>query len=370
MPSKFGLSMNPESADSLFRKVNSGLKQLQSTGKISMGVFNICTEILNQSNKGKDKFDVDFSAWVTPQEIGIITSDFGEVAGALYMLRNRDSNFVKVKFPTLANEKLVDYYLADLNDIDYPYSAKAGQGGKPSIIAVVPAIAKMNNLKGKSKLAAEVIMAIGIEEKTSEGKSTGTDLFKGPLLAANILGNEIPSYQELIKVLRNQALKTGYSSGIPTMEHLDNAMANAGLYPHCADTYFKSFLDTAKAMGFFIKDDASVKRAINISPYGLPGGKPHRDRRWGLLHYPITSNLLSWLNDPDNGAKDLLTDAARTLTVTQIYLDVYPKNKPTSCVFTTKQFSEAKFEFRSPSSTPNPTGNRIGLSMIKSPKKV
>jgi hypothetical protein len=57
------------------------------------------------------------------------------------------------------------------------------------------------------------------------------------------------------------------------------------------------------------------------------------------------------------------------MTVTQIYLDIMPKNKPTSCVYTVKGFSDAKFQFGSPSSTPNPVGNRIGLTMIKEPKK-
>ena len=183
------------------------------------------------------------------------------------------------------------------------------------------------------------------------------------------MGKEIPAYDELLKVLRNPKLKTGYNSGVPTSEHLDNAMANAGLYPACVEKYFKPFLTAAKTLGFELKDETSVKRAINLSPFNLPGGKPHRDKRWGLLHYPITANLISWLNKEENEATKLLSKAANSITVTQIYLDVTPKTKPTACVYTVKGFSDAKFEFGSPSSTPNPVGNRIGLTMIKEPKK-
>jgi hypothetical protein len=368
-PNQFGLNMTPVDAATLLRKVNTTLKSMHAGGKISKGVHTICDDIMKQSNKGLKSFNISFDSWVTLKEVGIIVSDFGEVSGALYMLKYTGTPYVKVKFPVIANEKLIDYILIDDDGFEHPFSAKAGAGGKPSITAVTPLIRKMKTLKGKPKKAAEVILAIGIEEKNEKGGSTGTDLFKGPLIAADILGNEIPAYEQLLEVLKNPKLKTGYSSGIPTAEHLDKAMSNCGMYPDCVKNYFKPFLNAAKQLGFELKDETSVKRAINLSPYNLPGGKPHRDKRWGLLHYPITANLISWLNKEENEATKLLSKAANGMTVTQIYLDIMPKNKPTSCVYTVKGFSDAKFQFGSPSSTPNPVGNRIGLTMIKEPKK-
>lgn len=362
-PSALGFTMQPVDAVTLLKRVNLALEKMRKNETMSNGVFEVCNTILQHSNKGKEQFNVNFASWVSPQEVGIITSDFGEISGALYMLRYSGTPYAKVKFPTIANEKLIDYILVGKDGLDYPFSAKAGAGGKPSITAVLPAIRSMK-LSGKMKKAAEVMAAIGIEEKTDRGTSTGTDLFKGPLLAANLLGKEIPAYEELIKVLKNPKLKTGYTGGVPTSEHLDTAVANAGLYPVCADTHFKTFLSAAKRLGFELKDETSVKRAINLSPYGLPGGKPHRDKRWGLLHYPITANLISWLNKKENGATALLSKAANTSAVTQIYFD----STATSVKYTVKKFSDAEFEFGSPSSTPNPVGNRIGLTMLKSPK--
>jgi hypothetical protein len=81
--------------------------------------------------------------------------------------------------------------------------------------------------------------------------------------------------------------------------------------------------------------------------------------------------MMSWLNDPKNGATELLTMAARTLTVNQIYLDHVPqiggptKWKNGDLKYITKTFSGSNFKFHSPSSTPNPVGNRIGMKMIK-----
>jgi hypothetical protein len=80
---------------------------------------------------------------------------------------------------------------------------------------------------------------------------------------------------------------------------------------------------------------------------------------------------MSWLNNPANGATEILTLAARTLTVNQIYLDHTPpisgpaKWKSGNLNYIIKTFSDASFKFHSPSSTPNPVGNRIGMKMIK-----
>jgi len=187
-PNQFGLNMTPVDATTLLRRVNSTLKSMVTRGKMSNNVFIICEEIMKLSNKGLKSFNIPFGDMVTPQEVGIIISDFGEVSGALYMLKYSGTPYVKVKFPTIANEKLIDYILIDKEGFEHPFSAKAGAGGKPSITAVTPNIRTMKTLKDKAKKAAEVILAIGVEEKNAKGGSTGTDLFKGPLLAADILG--------------------------------------------------------------------------------------------------------------------------------------------------------------------------------------
>ena len=108
----------------------------------------------------------------------------------------------------------------------------------------------------------------------------------------------------------------------------------------------------------------ATKRAIE-------NPKSSKDKAWGILHYPITGEIKNWLNKDINLAKDILTKAANTLNVTQVYLDCVPEIKGATefksgvLTYTIAQFSDSKFEYFSPSSTPNPVGNRIGLKMIK-----
>ena len=356
-PIQFGFNLTPVNDATLYRQTKERLNTMKTGRKINSGVYAVCLHILDESNKGSTSFKVPFDKLVSAQEAGIITSDFGEITGALFMLKHHSKEFSKVKFPTVSNQKLVDYYLIDSKGFDHPFSAKAGKGGKASITAVTPVIAKMKNLKGADLKAANVLKYIGIEEKNDAGKSTGTDLFKGPLLAAEYL--KLDSYNEFVKIVRNLTKNsTGvhkYTSGIPTDDHLLEAIDNAGKWPAAA-TKIKPFLDAAKKLGFELKDESAVARAVNRGA----DFKAHRDKPWGILHYPITANLIQWLNNPNNGATKLLTQAAQTMNVTQVRL----YSKPTSCEYVVSAFADSKFEFGSPSSTPNPVGNRIGLTMI------
>jgi hypothetical protein len=89
-----------------------------------------------------------------------------------------------------------------------------------------------------------------------------------------------------------------------------------------------------------------------------------KEKIWGILHYPITAELIKWLNNSENGALDVLAAAATTLTVNQIYLDEDSQNFK----YTVKSFFKGQFQFGSPSSMPRPTNNRIGFTMIKEKK--
>jgi hypothetical protein len=356
-PIQFGFNLTPVNAAALYKQTKDRLNIMKTGKKITPGVHAVCLHILDESNKGSSSFNVPFDKFVSAQEAGIITSDFGEITGALFMLKHYSNQFSKAKFPTVSNQKLVDYYLIDSKGLDHPFSAKAGKGGKASITAVTPIIAKMKNLKGAELKAATVLKHIGIEEKNDAGKSTGTDLFKGPLLAAEYL--KLDSYNELVKVVRNLTKNSKgihkYTSGIPNDVHLLEAIDHAGKWPAAAGK-IKPFLDAAKRLGFELKDESAVARAVNRGA----DFKAHRDKPWGILHYPITANLIQWLNNPANRATTLLTKAAQTMNVTQVRL----YSKSTSCNYVVSKFASSRFEFGSPSSTPNPVGNRIGLTML------
>lgn len=348
-PSKFGLNtMKRLTSDDICVVVSKGLTNLVTNKRLTPAAKAACEYIIEKSISGSNSFTANFPK-VTPQDMGVITSDFGEVSGSLYML-NSKKGYTHAKFPISENQRLVDYYLVK-DDIDEMVSAKQGAGGAPAITAVEKAFNAMdpNTLSEENKKALKVLQMI----------SKGT-LYGGVLEVAKYL--ELPGYMALIAIVSKPSLRTGYTgSGIPTQESLIEASDNVGGFVD-AMKKFKPLFTAAK---FEIGSMDKMKSVF-------AGTAGSRYKRWGILHFPITSEVMSWLNDTNNGATDILTIAARTFIINQIYLDYkFKKQTPNfTFTYTTYMFSNASFKFHSPSSTPNPVGNRIGMKMIKAPLKL
>jgi hypothetical protein len=345
-PAKFGLNtMRALTSADIVRAVNNKMKTLD----ITPAAKTACKYLIENSIQGNANFDAKFDG-LTGADVGVITSDFGEVTGAIYML-NSGGPYTAAKFPISEAERLVDYYLVE-NGVDVKFSAKAGAGGAPAITAVESALNSMDTatLSKKHKKALKVLQIISAES-----------VFSGVLMAADYLN--MPGYAELIKLLSRRNLKTGYTGGIPTLNNLTTAIDSMGSYEDSMEQV-KSLFDAAN---FSLGGAAGETKMKSV----FAGTAGTRYKKWGLLHFPITSEMMGWLNDPENGATELLTLAARTLSVNQIYLDHTPtlvgtaKWKSGSVKYVVKTFSDSNFKFHSPSSTPNPVGNRIGMKMIK-----
>ena len=337
IPNKFGFNDTPITRAKLESTIRSRLKQMN----LSNAAIEACTHILDESVAGKQTFPAKFTG-LTTQEYNIILKDYGELTGAAYLLKTESNKYTHVKFP-VGNEKLIDYNLVTKEGAIEKFSAKAGQGGKPSITSIMPVIEQFirgGKLDTKFQKAAWVLFYLSTEETNG--------LYYGPLKEANYI--QTAGYKALIKVLTSEKV---YTSGIPTPEQLDNAVARGGSYVGC----MKLFDNFYTQSGYKSNMDAIVTKRTIESP------RAGKEKRWGVLHYPITAELVKWLNTDTNHAKELLTMAAQTLTVTQVYLD----NKSTGLTYTVKGFSDAEFQFGSPSSVPRPTNNRIGFTMKKSP---
>jgi hypothetical protein len=332
IPGKFGLDSKTVTPAIL----ESTIKQQLKAMKLAPVVVEYCTELMNNSKSGKSTFKVN-SFNIPEKDVRIILKDFGELTGALYMLKT--TKYDKVEFPT-GNEKLIDYTLVGKQGKVIRVSAKSGEGGKPSITSVMPIISqlsKSNKIQGAELKAAKVLELISTDKKNG--------LYFGPLDAAAYL--KTPGYTALIAVLKK--LKV-YGSGVPTAEQLENAVNAAGSYKNV----LKVFDD------FFIK--SGYKANINHTVMQRVLADKSK-KKYGILHYPITAELVKWLSTDKNGSKSLLTKAANTLNVTQVYLDLKAELH-----YTVMTFSDAQFTFGSPSSVPYPTNNRIGFKMIKPPK--
>lgn len=348
VPNKFGLDDKPIELPAIIRKVTSRLDSLKDQGEMTPAVYDACRYLVENSSKGNSRFPARYTG-LTEKEYLIILKDFGEISGAIYMLKQ--GPYKSVKFPTAANERLIDYTLVKADGFEEKFSAKQGEGGKPSVTSVMPIISeleKSGKLPQRLKKAAQVLMYISTEEKNG--------LYFGPLRAAVFL--KLPGYIELLNLLKSlkvSAQTTISQSAIPSPEDLLEAVNRCGTYKSCMEKMDKFFV----ASGYKSNINESVTRRLIETP------REGKEKKWGILHYPITAELVKWLNDSDNGATDLLTQAANSLTVTQIYLDL----KGSNLEYTVKGFSDAQFEFGSPSSAPRPTNNRIGFKMKKAARK-
>jgi len=334
IPSKFGLGDEIKTLNALKSLIKTKLKSK------SPNVQSICEYLIENSTAPKAAFPKQ-SFRLSDKDLNIVLKDFGEISGAMYVL-SACKLYKGVKFPT-GNEKLIDYIMVRKDGLEEMFSAKAGQGGKPSVTSLMPAINKMANEEGlspKLKKAIKVIQLISTEEKNG--------LYLGPLKAAKFL--KTPGYTALIKLLTDMKVYTG--AEVPTAEQLQAAVDKAGSFKKVM-TMFKPFFD---ASGYTANLNETVTKRLIETP------KEGKEKVWGVLHYPITAELIKWLNDDKNGAKEVLTSAATTLTVNQIYLDTDSKNFK----YTIKSFSKGTFQFGSPSSMPRPTNNRIGFTMVKS----
>jgi len=340
IPTAFGIADGKEvTLASLNTKVKSTLK----TMGLTPAVVTACEYLYEQALKGNSSFESK-PGTLSKEDYNIILKDFGEITGAAWLLQTHSKKYRAVKFP-VGNEKLIDYILVTKQGLDEKFSAKAGQGGKPSITSLMPVIEELirtsTNLDIKLAKPSWVIYHLSTEEKNG--------LYFGPLKAAEYLKS--PGWTALTKLLKHKDLKTGYVSGIPTQAQMETAVVNMGTYENLRK-YTKEFYD---ATGYSTTINVDVSKRIM--------GKGYDRVRYGLLHYPMTAEMVKWLNTSTNHAQTLLNMTANTLNIQQVYMDL----KGTSIVYSVKAFSDAEFKFGSPSSAPYPTNNRMGFTMNKSP---
>ena len=344
IPTAFGIADGKEIAlNSLNTKVKTKLKSMGLTP----AVISACEYLYDQALAGKPTFEAETGS-VNSKDYNIILKDFGEITGAVWLLTTHNKKYRSVKFP-IGNEKLIDYLLVTKNGLDEKFSAKKDQGGKPSITSLMPVIEELITTSQATldiKLAKPswVIYHLSTEEKNG--------LYFGPLKAAQYLNS--PGWVALTKLLKHKDLKTGYTSGIPTQAQMETAVVNMGTYENVRK-YTKEFYD---ATGYTSTINVEVAKRIMSKGYA----RVH----YGLLHYPITAELVKWLNTDTNHAQTLLNLAANTLHIQQVYMDY----KGSNIKYSVKAFSDAEFKFASPSSVPYPTNNRMGFTMNKSPQAI
>lgn len=401
-PAKFGLAdEQPYTRRQLLQRVPRQLATFESLGQRQPTAYPgyhprmiaACRLLLEASRVGgapNSPLALPASRWpagLTDADLAIIGSDFGEVAGALYLLSTKQVTiqrgatavpltFTHVIFPSDPANKLVDYIAVASDGAHYNISAKYVKGGAPAISAIHQILntwigqPKWDHLADvglsrETHLAAVGVMSLlGIERN----QPSVSDLFSGPLEAAQFLSALDPSsrpaqaYRALDAALsRTPAGESWNRASAMTVDDMQTVVESLG---HTGTTtseidalwetmtqWLTPYWTAAGIVGKF--DVAAIKRRW---------ARPEAPR-FGPLHFPLTYALLNWLNTPANGALDVLTAAARTLQVCQLRL-MNLKSAPTNgIVYRWEPFHEHHFEFWSPSHTVLPLNNRMGFRL-------
>lgn len=404
-PSKLGLAdEQPYTRRQLLSRVPLVLDKFSRLGRTQAASYpgyaprmiDACRLLLKSSSMGgTPNTPLSFPArsWpkgITPEELTTIGVDFGEVSGALYLLSTKQITikrgnttiplqFKHVIFPSNPANKLVDFVAVTTDDEHYKISSKYKKGGAPALSAVEHVIQKWlrqtnwANLTRKVGLrrdthltALSVMNLLGIErENPVEGMS---DLFSGPLEAAQFLSLVDPSSRPAKAYTALEAALAATPDGknwanpvamsVYDMEEIVAALGHSETTDKDIDALWKKMEKWLTPYW----TNAGIVGKFKIDKIKSGWTNP-KNSRIGPLHFPITYALLGWLNDPANGALDVLTAGARTLQVCQLRLMNLQNAPSTGVVYRWEPFKENNFEFWSPSHAVLPLNNRMGFRL-------
>jgi len=264
---------------------------------------------------------------LTETDVKIITSDIAEIASALYVLTHiPEYSGKKVKFYP-PNEMLIDF------EIDgKKFSSKTGSGAKNSLSSLCDFL-KINGIHYSIKKNAMDVLDDLVSNRPN---------YENIINAAETIDSNVIQWLDM---------KIGVMYWWEDPEKLSELLVGIHTYDELMNEFGEYF-----RLCDFTPNITVVERLLNNPRKG-------KDRPWGILHFPLTSFVVKWLNNSDN-ARRILSECANNLNVTQVYLDVVKDRFR----YTVKEFKDAEFTFGTASSTARPTKNRIGFKMIKGRK--
>lgn len=332
---------------------------------------------------------------ITPQQLAIIGSDFGEVAGAVFVLSAKNLpitrgtetiplQFTEVKFPVTEQNELFDYEAITPQGDVYKISAKYIKGGAPSISAMQPllnqwvsqddwaSLSEVGLDKDRHFVPLQVMNLLGIERR----QLRVSDLFRGPIEAAEFLVTGDPGSRPAQAYL---ALKRALAKAPNGESWGDPFTMDAELMQDVVDALLPVSgpaltLKESEQLWDIMTDwltpywtEAEIAGKFDVSAITSGWSRTSSSRgiipRFGPLHYPLTYALKRWLNDPKNHALEILNAAARTLNVCQLKLTNLAPAASKGIVYQWQPFHEHEFEFHSPSHAVLPLNNRMGFRL-------
>ena len=343
-PVKLGLTSGKfKNATSLANTIKKNVPNVTNDKSLKELLDSLVDDVLKGAAKGKfadaaeiTKFDQEIPlsertrkalTKVSPQDVGMVGSDFGECLGAIALLKSVVNAGSGIVFPAAEANPLADFQLDGFN-----VSAKYNKGGAATITDTVKNI-KPEQLttpgqKSLYKLLTTIIREDGVQGPLSiakvlklDGMDKLSQIIKVPV--QNIDAQSINDYV-------NKLLKSA------TTDEQKDAIIKKKFAPF--------FASIKKAPGFPI-------RWRDISPKAY----------YGVITSPLVNYVAASLN-ASKVYKKALTDIMSKSEVKQLYLTMNVKQN--TARFNLKSFSSSEFEFESSLSIYNPKNKRLAFRML------
>jgi len=259
-------------------------------------------------------------------DLNVIGKDFGEILGAIEMLKSVQDAGQGIEFPS-GNNPLADFFLDG-----YSISSKYQKGAAASLIQVIKGINPKSLEKYPDQLKLYKILQTAVESDTAE------------------------SYINVAKLIKSKGLNALASALKVAPKEITAQFIN--------DELVRMFKDKSKEQKtkILMSKFRSFYETIGRSPKkeGLDWDKLG-NTYYGLILSPLAYSVADELNADSKYVK-ALKEILSKVEVKQIYLDFnLGKN---SATFKLRNFSSANFKFATNVSSYNPTNSKLAFSLV------
>ena len=262
---------------------------------------------------------------ISDTDLNIIAKDFGEVTGALWFMSQYDKHSTSVSYPSEIANPLVDYYVKVGGGKKIAISAKAKEGAPPSINAIAAVLKKITYSDSSKEGARKAIIAIS-ERSTVDGIIEASKDIGAPgylWLKKNLFNNMDFSASQCETILLKISTAEKLSSTLQPFYSLIGRSASKEI----TDRIFKN-----------------------------------KAKRYGLIISPLGYALVDQLNSLPV-YKEVLNDAAKSIVVSQLYMNINRNNKTVS--YNVKEFAASSFKFVYNANAGEPALKKISFKMEK-----
>ena len=343
-PNKLGLTSSKfKTASSLAATIKKNIPNATDNPKLQEVLDSLVDDVLKGASKGKfedvakiTKYNEDIQlsertkkalTQVSPQDIGMIGSDFGECLGAIALLKSVVNSGSGIVFPADEANPLADFQLDGFN-----VSSKYNKGGAATITDTIKNLKKEQLTTPGQKSLYKIFQTILLN-----------DAIQGPISVAKML--KLDGLEKLSQIIK-----------IPAQ---DINRDNISLY---MQKLLKSATSDEEKEAIIKKKFGSFFTLIGKSPnFPLKWRDLAPQRYFGIVTAPLANYVAAYLNT-NKTYKKALTDIMSKSEVKQLYLTMNVKKNIAS--FNLKSFSSSQFEFDSALSAYNPGVKKLAFRIL------